>query len=64
MKHEENGLDDFLLPDEETMGELELFADENNVMEIEEGSPRGAFSDSPERASLWIEKASRHFIAA
>ena len=63
MKHEETGLDDFLLPDSDTMQEFEIFSDED-FNDVAQSPLRGVFSDSPERASLWMEEASRHFIAA
>lgn len=63
-------LQDYLLPDQETMDEFDLFEEEDVEFghEIQAASihrpQRGFFSDAPDRAALWMEQVSEHYKAA
>lgn len=60
MKLDDLKYDDYLLPDEETIRDFLLETEEKFLPEIQPS--RGAFSETPENASRWMEHASEHFV--
>lgn len=60
MKLNDHGFDDYLLPDEETIRDFLLETEENFLPDVQPS--RGAFSETPENASRWMEHASERFI--
>lgn len=59
MLFENHDLDDYLLPDDQTIDELD--SGDDCDMRYESDPALGMFSDNPEGASAWMERASSRF---
>ncbi len=55
-------LEDFVLPDQESIEDCALFAAEPNIEpDHEDRFSGGSWADSPEDISKWLEESSRKF---